>query len=231
MFDINKHISIYIHFPWCVKKCPYCDFNSHAIKDDLYTSDIYYKKLIEDFDSHIADIQGREVVSIFIGGGTPSLFKPEHLHKVLTHIASKTNMSKDCEVTLEVNPGTVERGSIDSYEQTGINRISLGVQSLQDEKLKILGRIHNSDNVYKTVEEIHKSDISNFNIDIMHGLPNQSIDDGLYDISEAIKMQPTHLSWYQLTIEPNTLFAVQTPILPNEEDLEQIEIRGKKTTA
>ena len=228
MFDINKHISLYIHFPWCVKKCPYCDFNSHAIKDDLYTSDIYYKKLIEDFDTHLDDIQDREIISIFVGGGTPSLFKPEFLEKVLSHIATKSNLSKNCEITLEVNPGTVERGSITSYQEAGINRISLGVQSLQDDKLTRLGRIHNSENVYTTVEEIHKSKISNFNIDIMHGLPNQSLEDGLYDISEAVKMNPTHLSWYQLTIEPNTLFAAKTPILPNEEVLEKIEIGGKE---
>ena len=228
MLDIKNQLSIYIHFPWCVKKCPYCDFNSHAIKDDLYLSETYYKKLIEDFDKHLDDIQDREIISIFIGGGTPSLFKPEYLGKVLEYIKSKTNFAKNCEITLEMNPGTVERGSIQSYADVGINRISLGVQSFQDEKLKTLGRIHNSENVYKTVEEIHKSSINNFNLDIMHGLPKQSLEDALFDISEAMKMRPTHFSWYQLTIEPNTLFAVHTPTLPNEETLEQIEIQGKK---
>jgi len=231
MFSINKQISIYIHFPWCVKKCPYCDFNSHAIKDDTYLSENYYKKLIQDFDADFADIQGREVASIFIGGGTPSLFKPEYLGKVLDHIKANTKLSSNCEITLEMNPGTVERGSIASYEAIGINRISLGVQSFQDDKLKILGRIHNVQNVYDTIKEIHESKIDNFNIDIMHGLPNQTTADGLNDISQAIAMQPTHISWYQLTIEPNTLFAVKTPTLPNEQTLEEIEILGKKLLA
>lgn len=228
MFEIDKQIAIYIHFPWCVRKCPYCDFNSHAIKDDLYLSEQYYKKLIADFGSHIDDLQGREVISIFVGGGTPSLFKPEYLNKVLEHINKNAQLSSNCEITLEMNPGTVERGSISSYQDIGINRISLGVQSFQDEKLKVLGRIHNTQNVYNTIEEIKESKISNFNIDIMHGLPNQSFDDGIFDISEAIIMQPTHISWYQLTIEPNTLFAARPPKLPDEETLENIEITGKK---
>ncbi|WP_150467497.1 radical SAM family heme chaperone HemW [Francisella sp. SYW-9] len=228
MFEINKQIAIYIHFPWCVRKCPYCDFNSHAIKDDLYLSEQYYKQLIGDFDNHLNDLQDREIVSIFVGGGTPSLFKPEYLNKVLEHINKNSQLSSNCEITLEMNPGTVERGSISSYQDIGINRISLGVQSFQDEKLKILGRIHNTENVYNTIDEIKKSKISNFNIDIMHGLPNQSFDDGIFDISKAITMQPTHISWYQLTIEPNTLFAARPPKLPNEETLENIEITGKK---
>ncbi len=228
MFNINKQVSIYIHFPWCVKKCPYCDFNSHAIKDDQYLSENYYKTLIRNFDADFTDIQGREIASIFIGGGTPSLFKPEYLDKVLEHIKANTKLSKDCEITLEMNPGTVERGSITSYADIGINRISLGVQSFQDDKLKTLGRIHNVENVYNTVEEIHQSAINNFNIDIMHGLPNQSVEDGIFDISQAIAMKPTHISWYQLTIEPNTLFAVKTPTLPNEQTLENIETLGKK---
>lgn len=228
MSSIEKQLSIYIHFPWCVKKCPYCDFNSHAIKDDAYLSENYYKKLIQDFDNDFSYIQGREISSIFIGGGTPSLFKPEYLGKVLAHIKTKAKLTKDCEITLEMNPGTVERGSIASYHAIGINRISLGVQSFQDDKLKNLGRIHNVQNVYDTIREIHESEITNFNIDIMHGLPNQSIADGLSDISQAITMQPTHISWYQLTIEPNTLFAVHTPTLPDEQTLEKIELQGKK---
>ncbi|MED7789393.1 radical SAM family heme chaperone HemW [Francisella sp. 19X1-34] len=228
MFEVDKQIAIYIHFPWCVRKCPYCDFNSHAIKDDLYLSEQYYKQLIADFDSHIDDLQDREVISIFVGGGTPSLFKAEYLSKVLEHINKKANLNSNCEITLEMNPGTVERGSISSYQNIGINRISLGVQSFQDEKLKILGRIHNTENVYNTIEETQRSKISNFNIDIMHGLPNQSFDDGIFDISKAIAMQPTHISWYQLTIEPNTLFAARPPKLPDEETLENIEVTGKK---
>lgn len=231
MFDISKSIGIYIHFPWCVKKCPYCDFNSHAIKDEEYLSENYYKKLIEDFDSHLHDLQDREIISIFVGGGTPSLFKPEYLGKVLEHIKTNSKMSKDCEITLEMNPGTVERGSIASYSNIDINRISLGVQSFQDDKLKVLGRVHNAQNVYNTIEEIHQSKIDNFNIDIMHGLPNQTVEEAIFDISEAIVMKPTHISWYQLTIEPNTLFAVKTPTLPDESTLENIEILGKDLLA
>ncbi|AJI53369.1 radical SAM family heme chaperone HemW [Francisella philomiragia] len=228
MFDISKQIGIYIHFPWCVRKCPYCDFNSHAIKDDTYLSQDYYKKLIADFDTHLKDLQDREVISIFIGGGTPSLFKADYLGKVLQHIKDNSKLNPNCEITLEMNPGTVERGSISDYANIGINRISVGIQSFQNEKLQLLGRIHNCDNVYTTIEEIKNSRISNFNIDIMHGLPNQSFEDGIFDISQAIAMQPTHISWYQLTIEPNTLFAAKPPKLPDEETLEQIEITGKK---
>ncbi|MEY8766029.1 MULTISPECIES: radical SAM family heme chaperone HemW [Francisella] len=228
MFNINKQIGIYIHFPWCVRKCPYCDFNSHAIKDDTYLSQDYYKKLIADFDTHLTDLQDREVISIFIGGGTPSLFKADYLGKVLQHIKDNSKLNPNCEITLEMNPGTVERGSISEYANIGINRISVGVQSFQNEKLQSLGRIHNCDNVYTTIEEIKNSTISNFNIDIMHGLPNQSFEDGIFDISQAITMKPTHISWYQLTIEPNTLFAAKPPKLPDEETLEQIEITGKK---
>ncbi|AEI35521.1 radical SAM family heme chaperone HemW [Francisella salina] len=228
MFNINKQIGIYIHFPWCVRKCPYCDFNSHAIKDDTYLSQDYYKKLIADFDTHLTDLQDREVISIFIGGGTPSLFKADYLGKVLQNIKDNSKLNPNCEITLEMNPGTVERGSISEYANIGINRISVGVQSFQNEKLQSLGRIHNCDNVYTTIEEIKNSTISNFNIDIMHGLPNQSFEDGIFDISQAITMKPTHISWYQLTIEPNTLFAAKPPKLPDEETLEQIEITGKK---
>ncbi|OIN83025.1 radical SAM family heme chaperone HemW [Francisella sp. TX07-6608] len=231
MFEINKQIGIYIHFPWCVRKCPYCDFNSHPIKDDSYLSEQYYQKLIADFDTHLDDLQAREVISIFIGGGTPSLFKAEYLDKVLQHITKNAKISINCEITLEMNPGTVERGSILSYQNIGINRISLGVQSFQDDKLKILGRIHNCENVYTTIDEIKNSKISNFNIDIMHGLPNQRFDDGIFDITQAIAMQPTHISWYQLTIEPNTLFAAKPPKLPDEEILESIEIAGKEALA
>ncbi len=228
MFDISKNISIYIHFPWCIKKCPYCDFNAHAIKDDTYLSENYYKKLIEDFDTDFADIQNREVISIFIGGGTPSLFKPEYLGKILEHIRGKATLSSYCEIILEMNPGTVERGSIKSYADISINRISLGVQSFQDDKLKTLGRVHNVQNVYDTIQEIHSSEINNFNIDIMQGIPNQTTEDGLNDISQAITMKPTHISWYQLTIEPNTLFEIKTPTLPNEQTLEEIDTLGKK---
>ncbi|APC92314.1 MULTISPECIES: radical SAM family heme chaperone HemW [Francisella] len=231
MFEINKQIGIYIHFPWCVRKCPYCDFNSHPIRDDSYLSAQYYQKLIADFDTHLDDLQAREIISIFIGGGTPSLFKAEYLDKVLQYITKNAKISTNCEITLEMNPGTVERGTILSYQNIGINRISLGVQSFQDDKLRILGRIHNCENVYTTIDEIKNSKISNFNIDIMHGLPNQSFDDGYFDITQAIAMQPTHISWYQLTIEPNTLFAAKPPKLPAEEILESIEIAGKEALA
>ena len=231
MFEINKQIGIYIHFPWCVRKCPYCDFNSHPIRDNSYLLEQYYQKLIADFDTHLDDLQAREVISIFIGGGTPSLFKAEYLGKVLQHITKNAKISTNCEITLEMNPGTVERGTILSYQNIGINRISLGVQSFQDDKLKILGRIHSCKNVYTTIDEIKNSKISNFNVDIMHGLPNQSFDDGIFDITQAIAMQPMHISWYQLTIEPNTLFAAKPLKLPDEEILKSIEIAGKEALA
>lgn len=221
----NGHFALYIHLPWCVKKCPYCDFNSHAIKGDIPESE-YIDCLLEDFHSHLDAIKDREISSVFFGGGTPSLFSAESLHRLLTSIQSSIKFSEDCEITLEANPGTVEQTRFKKYFEIGINRISLGIQSFQAEKLKALGRIHNDIEAHTAIDAVRKAGFTNFNIDLMHGLPDQTPEESLNDLAQAIKHKPTHLSWYQLTIEPNTFFYKNTPVLPDEDALEMIEQQG-----
>ncbi|MFZ9035390.1 MAG: radical SAM family heme chaperone HemW [Francisellaceae bacterium] len=229
---MNKSLplGLYIHFPWCVKKCPYCDFNSHPLRGDIPASD-YAGRLLEDLAGHGEDIAGRKIQSVFLGGGTPSLFPLQELESVIDHLFGQDMLAADCEITLEANPGTIERGRFMDYQRMGINRISLGVQSLQNEKLKALGRIHSSDDVRAAVDEIFAAGIENFNIDLMHGLPDQSVNDALYDLKEAMDLNPTHLSWYQLTLEPHTLFAARPPKLPDETLLFEIEEEGKALIA
>ena len=219
-------LSLYIHFPWCVKKCPYCDFNSHALRAPI-PDKAYLSTLIADLESHRDDFQGRQFASIFIGGGTPSLFPAQRLAELLHYLDKNNHLAQGAEITLEANPGTVEHGDFHQYRQMGINRISLGVQSLQDDKLKVLGRIHHRREVEQAVNQLKQAGIDNFNLDIMHGLPGQMPEDALFDLKAALGFSPTHLSWYQLTIEPNTAYAVKPPSLPSEEILEEIEIAGK----
>ncbi len=222
---MQNDISLYIHLPWCVKKCPYCDFNSHELKTEL-PEDLYIDRLIEDFKSHFDMMNHRKIISVFFGGGTPSLFSAKGLHRLLNTLQSFATFSTQCEITLEANPGTVEQTRFQEYFQIGINRISLGIQSFQKDKLKILGRIHNDKEAHSAIEMVKKVGFTNFNIDIMHGLPSQSVSDAIADLQNAIDYAPTHLSWYQLTIEPNTYFYKHTPILPDEFFLEEIENNG-----
>ncbi|WP_440615823.1 radical SAM family heme chaperone HemW [Cysteiniphilum sp. 6C5] len=219
-------LSLYIHFPWCVRKCPYCDFNSHHLKGDI-PAQAYLDTLLLDLQSHAHDLQGRQFDSIFLGGGTPSLFPSNELSKLFEHLSKHQLIADHAEITIEANPGTIEHGKFSDYKAMGINRISLGVQSLQNDKLKTLGRIHNAQNVYNAVNELTHAGFDNFNIDLMHGLPDQSVDDALFDLREALALNPTHLSWYQLTLEPNTAFAVKPPKLPDEDLLFTIEQQGK----
>lgn len=216
-------LSLYIHFPWCVKKCPYCDFNSHALQGQI-PAKLYIDTLISDFQNELSHLQGRKIESIFLGGGTPSLFHAEDLEPLFQTVLPYC--TSDVEITLEANPGTIERGQFKDYFALGINRISLGVQSLNAEHLKKLGRIHQVDEVKKAVDEINLAGFSRFNLDLMHGLPQQTLDDALHDLKEAIHLAPTHLSWYQLTIEPNTYFANYPPALPPDDDLAEIEEAG-----
>ncbi len=222
---MNKNLSLYIHLPWCIKKCPYCDFNSHAVIGDI-PEEAYVDCLLEDFNSHLTSIEGRQISSVFFGGGTPSLFSAESLNRLLKTLQSSIEFSSDCEITLEANPGTVEQTRFKHYFEIGVNRISLGIQSFQADKLKALGRIHNDIEAHTAIDAVKKSGFINFNIDLMHGLPNQTSEESLNDIAQAINHKPTHLSWYQLTIEPNTYFYKHTPTLPNENTLESIEIEG-----
>ncbi|MGR5144323.1 radical SAM family heme chaperone HemW [Photobacterium sp. DNB23_23_1] len=227
-------LSLYIHIPWCVQKCPYCDFNSHALKADIPELD-YIDALIEDLDTDLAKYdlnrQARELHSIFIGGGTPSLISAPEIGRLLDAVKQRIPFSKDIEITMEANPGTVEAGRFNAYRAVGVNRISIGIQSFQDEKLKRLGRIHGSKEAITAAGLAKEAGLDSFNIDLMHGLPDQSIDDALSDLKQAIALQPPHLSWYQLTIEPNTLFYSKPPVLPDDDDLWDIFEQGHQLLA
>lgn len=220
-------ISIYIHMPWCVQKCPYCDFNSHKATPILPEQQ-YIKQLCTEWDLRKPALQGRSIHSIFIGGGTPSLISPNLINHLLNHISSSCKFSENIEITMEANPGTVDSKHFIALPKTGINRISLGVQSFNEQHLKMLGRIHNSKQAKKAFDLARDAGFNNINIDLMHGLPGQNIQQALSDLEQGIQLQPEHLSWYQLTIEPNTHFAKYPPHLPQDETLAEIQHQGEK---
>lgn len=223
-------LALYIHFPWCVRKCPYCDFNSHVARAEI-PEEKYIDTLLLDLDRDLALAAHRPLVSIFMGGGTPSLFAPEAIQRLLSEIKKRLAFTDDIEITLEANPGTVEYQRFAGYRAAGVNRLSIGVQSFQLDKLKALGRIHDDQEAVRAVAAARRAGFTNFNIDLMHGLPNQSLDDALYDLKTALSLKPTHLSWYQLTIEPNTFFARKPPRLPADEALWEINQRGHEFLA
>lgn len=223
-------LSLYIHIPWCVRKCPYCDFNSHTAQRELPEKE-YVDALLSDLDQNLTSLKERPLTSIFFGGGTPSLFSPESIEKILLGIESRMNKNSSLEITLEANPGTVDEAHFVGFRQAGINRLSLGIQSLQNEKLQALGRIHGEEQAKQAIETAKRAGFKNFNLDLMHGLPNQSPEDALSDLKVALSYEPTHLSWYQLTIEPNTFFAIKPPKLPIEETLWEIQELGKNLLA
>lgn len=229
-FDTTIPLSLYIHLPWCVKKCPYCDFNSHEARQGI-PEEAYIAALIQDLEEQLPVIWGRRLISLFFGGGTPSLFSAKGIGRILTEVNSRLRFGPDTEITLEANPGTVDEANFHGYREAGVNRLSLGLQSLQDDKLQALGRIHNRDNALRAIEIAKKAGFDNFNLDLMHGLPGQSVPNALADLRDALTFQPTHLSWYQLTIEPNTLFHKKPPALPPEEVLWEIQDQGKKLLA
>lgn len=220
-------LGLYIHIPWCIKKCPYCDFNSHFLKEKI-PSKKYLEILLMDFKSQVNNLQGRKFSSVFFGGGTPSLFPVQELSYLLNYLFNHNFIDNEAEITIEVNPGAIEHGKFKDYKAIGINRVSLGVQSFQNKKLSSIGRIHSNVDIYKSISDLIKSSFDNFNIDLMHGLPGQTVEDACFDINAAIALNPTHLSWYQLTIEPNTEFFRYPPKLPNEDILFNIEKYGKK---
>ncbi len=225
---IKLPLSLYVHIPWCVRKCPYCDFNSHEQAGAL-PEKAYLTALLEDLDCDARYIQGRELVSIFFGGGTPSLFSPEFFQAFLIAVNSRIAFSDSIEITVEANPGTYEHGKFEEYRQAGINRLSIGVQSFNADALTTLGRIHNRNDAIRAIEAVHNAGFDNFNIDLMHGLPQQTVKLALSDLNNAIDLEPTHISWYQLTIEPNTVFYRTQPTLPNEDTLDGIFDNGLKT--
>ena len=219
-------LSLYIHIPWCVQKCPYCDFNSHALKGEVPHDD-YVAHLLADLDADVPYAQGREVKTIFIGGGTPSLLSGPAMQTLLDGVRARLNLAADAEITMEANPGTVEADRFVDYQRAGVNRISIGVQSFSEPKLKRLGRIHGPEEAKRAANLATGLNLRSFNLDLMHGLPDQSLEEALDDLRQAIELNPPHLSWYQLTLEPNTVFYRQQPILPDEEVLADIQEQGE----
>ncbi|MBY5992616.1 radical SAM family heme chaperone HemW [Ferrimonas balearica] len=219
-------LSLYIHIPWCEQKCPYCDFNSHARKGVIPEAQ-YIDALLADLDRDCHWAQGRPLTSLFIGGGTPSLISPAEIARLLDGVAKRLPLVADCEITMEANPGTLEADRFRPYRDAGVNRLSVGVQSFQQDKLRILGRIHGAEEARRAAKEACKAGFERFNLDLMHTLPGQSVSDALYDLEQAIELAPPHLSWYQLTIEPNTQFASQPPTLPDDDIQWAIFEQGK----
>ncbi|MGH8156693.1 MAG: radical SAM family heme chaperone HemW [Rhodanobacter sp.] len=214
-------LALYVHMPWCVKKCPYCDFNSHGLRSEPPPYAEYTELLLADLDADLRDfggsLAGRPIISVFFGGGTPSLFAPELIARFLDGARERLAFATDAEITLETNPGTVEHGRFDGYLAAGVNRISFGVQSFDDDKLKRLGRIHSASEAEAAVKSAQDAGYANINLDLMYALPQQLLDGALTDVEHAVALKPTHISHYQLTLEPNTVFAANPPPLPDDD--------------
>jgi oxygen-independent coproporphyrinogen-3 oxidase len=210
-------LSLYIHFPWCERKCPYCDFNSHQVKDGGFDEQRYIQALIADLQTELPNVWGRRVHTIFIGGGTPSLLSPTGLDQLLSHVRALLPLEPHAEITLEANPGSVEAAKFREFAQLGVNRVSLGIQSFNDRHLKALGRIHNSSEAQAAIE-IAQDYFASINLDLMYALPEQTMDEAKADLLRALSFNTKHLSLYHLTMEPNTYFASHPPTLPSEDD-------------
>ncbi|MEM1411092.1 MAG: radical SAM family heme chaperone HemW [Pseudomonadota bacterium] len=209
-------LSLYVHLPWCVRKCPYCDFNSHALKGEL-PAEAYLEALLRDLEQELPLVWGRRVHTVYFGGGTPSLFSAEQMGALLEGLRARIGFAPGLEITLEANPGTIERDSFRAYRDVGINRVSLGAQSFDAGSLAALGRVHGPEEIHRSVESLHAAGLENFNMDLMYGLPGQSVAMALSDLDQALATNPAHLSHYQLTLEPNTAFAASPPTLPDDE--------------
>ena len=220
-------LSLYIHIPWCLRKCPYCDFNSHASPTDLPEKP-YIQALLTNLSQELPYIWGRKLESIFIGGGTPSLFSADSIDELLCGIRTMLPFRPNIEVTLEANPGTFEQEKFKGFRQAGINRLSVGLQSFNVEHLQALGRVHNRDEALRAADIARHAGFDNFNLDLMFGLPAQSIEQALADLQQAIDLQPTHLSWYQLTLEPNTYFYKHPPVLPEDDLIADMQFKGQE---
>ena len=233
MADLNPAsvpLSLYIHMPWCVRKCPYCDFNSHAVPNGALSMELeqeYLQALVEDFKTQIDFAQGRQIHSVFIGGGTPSLISAQGYQRLFEQLKAIVPFEDGCEITLEANPGTVEHDPFADYLAVGINRLSIGVQSFDTDHLKKLGRIHSNNDAISAIKNAHEAGFERINVDLMHGLPEQSLEQALLDLKLAVDSGATHISWYQLTIEPNTVFFRTQPVLPVDDVLEEIQAQGE----
>jgi putative oxygen-independent coproporphyrinogen III oxidase len=223
-------LTLYIHIPWCIKKCPYCDFNSHELKATIPEM-AYTEKLLQDLDSELSSVTGRAISAIFFGGGTPSLFSPSALDYLIKQLKNRLMFLPDHEITLEANPGTIDQAKFTGFRELGINRLSIGIQSFQHDKLQTLGRIHNHEEAEKAIEAAIKAGFSNVNLDLMFGLPNQTIHDALFDLRKAISFFPKHISWYQLTIEPHTRFHQFPPKLPDDDHIWAMQQEGQALLA
>ena len=224
-------LSLYIHLPWCLKKCPYCDFNSHSAGESAPTQR-YVAALLADIELEARRADGRTVQTVFIGGGTPSLFSPEEIGDVLNAVRRHMSLAPDAEITMEANPGTVECGAPAGYRASGVNRLSIGAQSFDDEQLRTLGRIHASDDIRRAFAEARAGGFDSINLDLMQGLPGQSVADALGDLDCAIELRPEHISWYQLTLEPNTVFHARPPKgMPDDDLAWEIQVAGQARLA
>lgn len=224
-------LSLYLHFPWCVQKCPYCDFNSHAVRGEM-PEDAYVAALVRDLDFELRDApEPRPLHSIFMGGGTPSLFSDRAIGRVLAAVQQRIAFAPDIEITLEANPGTAEAKYFAGYVAAGVNRLSIGVQSLDNAQLKRLGRIHDRDEVFRAYDMARAAGFTNINLDLMFALPQQTLADAEADLRGALALAPEHLSYYQLTLEPNTEFGVRPPVLPDDELAWDIQAQGQALLA
>lgn len=231
MSDLNNvPLSLYVHIPWCVKKCPYCDFNSHEIQSTL-PEDQYIDTLIQDLKTQNKIIRNREIQSVFLGGGTPSIFSAESLQRLITSLKNELTLSHTAEITIEANPGASDQENFSGFLEAGINRISIGAQSFSNTQLKSLGRIHDAQTAIAAVNTAQQAGFENINIDLMYALPEQELSTALHDIEQAIALNPTHISYYQLTIEPNTSFYRQPPVLPNSQTSWEIQQAGMELLA
>ena len=210
-------LSLYVHLPWCVRKCPYCDFNSHEIKNGSFPEHEYVDALVRDLEFSAGLFQDREPVSVFLGGGTPSVMSPGAIGAILEAVDAVSGLSGTAEITLEANPGTADSERFAAYRNLGVNRLSIGVQSFKDASLAAIGRIHDGDEAVSAVETAVGAGFSNINIDLMYGLPGQTAADAMADLAAAVSLEPAHISWYQLTIEPNTVFHAKPPALPGDD--------------
>lgn len=218
-------LGLYLHFPWCVRKCPYCDFNSHTARDGI-PEDAYVDALLADLRLDLTDAPDRPFTSLFLGGGTPSLFSGAAMRRLLSGVFALRPWHADAEITLEANPGTVDEAHFSAYREAGINRLSIGVQSLDPAQLKRLGRIHSDADAERAVATARAAGFDNLNLDLMFGLPAQTVDDAERDLTRAIALAPEHLSYYQLTLEPHTAFAAEPPVLPDDDVIAEMQARG-----